>query len=169
LPPQVLIAIAVAVSLTIVVGIIMYWVGTREVSEAKKHNYQFIGVTMIFTAISFTLVILPWFAILAIVFIGMIGALCMSFFSGSDIIRSQSMVAFFMFYCLFIVFTGNLGFLTTCLVGIGVGSYFYWYSSKDNLTEVEKYNNLFLGSMVCLPSIALSIIAAKAIKVRGLF
>jgi hypothetical protein len=169
LPPHVLIAIAVVVSMTIIIGAILYYVGTRESDEAKSNNFRFIGVTMIFTAISFTLLILPWYAILAIVLLGAIATIAMALLSKDELIRSQSLVAFFIFYTLFIVFTGNLGFLSNTLIGIGVGSYFYWYSSKPELTEAQKFHNLQLGSLVTLPSIAMTIIAGKAIQVKGLF
>jgi hypothetical protein len=169
LPPQVLIALAVLVSMTIIVGGIMYYVGTRESDEVKSKNYRFIGVTMIFTAVSLTLIVLPWYGILALVFLALIGTIAMALLSKDELVRSQSLVAFFIFYTLFIVFTGNLGFLSNTLIGIGVGSYFYWYSSKPELTESQKYHNLMLGSLVTLPSIALTIIAGKAIQVRGLF
>lgn len=169
LPPQVLIAIAVLVSMTIIIGAVVYYIGTRESNEAKSKNLRFIGVTMVFTAISFTLVILPWYAILALVFCGLCATIAMALLNKDALIRSQSLVAFFMFYTLFIVFTGNLGFLSNTLIGIGVGSYFYWYSSKPELTQSQKFTNLLLGSLVTLPSIALTIIAGKAIQIRGLF
>ncbi len=169
LPPQVLIAIAVLVSMTIIIGGVMYYIGTRESDESKKTNYKFIGVTMIFTAISFTLVILPWYAILALDFMGAIGTLAFSLLSSDPLIRAQSFVAFLLFYALFIVFTGNLGFLSNTLIGIGVGSYFYWYSSKPELNESQKFNSLLLGSLITLPSIALTIIAGKSIQLKGLF
>ena len=169
LPPQALIAIAVLVSMTIIIGGILFYVGTRETEESKANNFKFIGVTMIFTAISATLVILPWYAILALVFCGAIATIAFALLSKDELVRSQSLVAFFMFYTLFIVFTGNLGFLSNTLIGIGVGSYFYWYSSKPELSQTQKFHNLLLGSLVTLPSIALTIIAGKAIQVRGLF
>ena len=99
----------------------------------------------------------------------MIATIAFALLSKDELVRSNSLVAFFMFYTLFIVFTGNLGFLSNTLIGIGVGSYFYWYSSKQELTEGQKFHNLMLGSLVTLPSIALTIIAGKAIQVRGLF
>jgi hypothetical protein len=169
LPPQVLIAVAVLVSMTIIIGGIVFYVGTRETNEAKANNLKFIGITMIFTAVSTTLIVLPWYGILAIVFCGMIATIAFALLSKDELVRSNSLVAFFMFYTLFIVFTGNLGFLSNTLIGIGVGSYFYWYSSKQELTEGQKFHNLMLGSLVTLPSIALTIIAGKAIQVRGLF
>jgi hypothetical protein len=169
LPPQALIAIAVAVATTIIAGGLVYYFGTRETDEAKSKNFRFIGVTMVFTAISFSLIVLPWYAILGLVFCGLVGALAMALLSQDALIRSQSLVAFFMFYTLFVVFTGNLGFLASTLVGISVGSYFYSYAGRVGLTETQKYNNLFLGSLVTLPSVALLIVAGKAIQVRGLF
>jgi hypothetical protein len=170
-PPKVAIALAVVAFLIFGIGWLVYYIGTREDDSSKKNLLKFVGITMVLIPICLFILVLPWWATLGFSILGA----TLSAFAALNVIpteenvRPKAGIAASLFFLVFVVFTGNLGFLSACLLGLAFGLYFYIYAGKTSLTDEERFQNGFVGSLTFLPALSLTVIAGRSIALRGWF